>query len=183
MSANRRSIVIDGKVTSLMLEPSFWRYLDLLAETNGVSWAEFTRIALEGIGPTDNRAAAIKEHLLDHALGGSGLRPGGCFAPVISQWRIETGSKGRIETRFSSNLVAGRSRGCSLLLADEECSRFHAALIRVDGCWWAIDLNSKNGSRVDGRKITRCRLNVEEWLELGQSRLCLLKNKGDGRAK
>ncbi len=182
MGASRRSIAIDGKVTSLMLEPSFWRYLDSLAESAGMSWADFTRIVLDEIGSTDNRAAAIKEHLLDHSLGSSGLRLNGRTDRITSRWELEMGHHSLIETRFSSTLVTGRSRGCSLWLDDEECSRFHAALLRVDGHWWAIDLESKNGTRIEGRNIKRSRLRPGQWLQLGQSRLRLLEasDLGDG---
>ena len=156
-----------------MLEPSFWRFLDDIAETEGMAWADFTRDVLVEIGPAENRAAAVKEWLLNHALGTSDLALNGTNARNLSHWQIETATDTRIETRFTSTLVAGRSRGCGLQIDDEECSRFHVALVRVDGRWWAVDLDSKNGTRIDGRKIERSRLRAGQWLQLGQSRLRL----------
>lgn len=178
--SSRRSIVIEGRVTSLMLEPSFWRFLDELAETEGMTWSDFTRDLLAEIGQAENRAAAIKEWLLNHALGSSGLALNRTHARSASLWQIETPDATTIETRFTSTLVAGRSRGCSLRVDDEECSRFHVALVRVDGCWWAFDLESKNGTRVEGRKIGRARLRSGQWLQLGQSRLCLTETNHSG---
>lgn len=177
MGSNRRSIVLEGKVTSLMLEPSFWRHLDFLAESQGTSWAEFTRIALAEIGPTDNRAAAIKEYLLSQALDGSGLQSNSSASGVLSCWETETGQHRRFESRFSATLTVGRASTNGFRLADDECSRFHAALLRVDGRWWAVDLASKNGTRINGRRISRSELGPGQWLELGNSRLRLLEGQ------
>lgn len=52
------------------------------------------------------------------------------------------------------NLV-GRSRGCDIILNLGSVSRSHGTLIRDSaGVWVYNDLNSKNGSYINGRKVT-----------------------------
>ena len=50
-------------------------------------------------------------------------------------------------------VVLGRDPGCHLTIPGEDVSRRHAKVyVDRDGCWLA-DLNSKNGTSVDGRRI------------------------------
>ena len=52
------------------------------------------------------------------------------------------------------NLV-GRHRGCDIILNLKSVSRSHGTLIRdSDGVWEYNDLNSKNGSYINGQKVT-----------------------------
>jgi len=183
LRSNRRSIVLDGKVTSLMLEPSFWQYLDSLAEAKGTSWADFVRVTLEEIGNTNNRAAAIKEHLLDHARGCTGQQLNGSSGNLVSVWEIETEGSRRPISHFVSTLLVGRSSACTISLADDECSRFHAALLRVDGHWWVMDLKSKNGTWLNDKRVERARLTSGQWLALGNSRLRLSGHDQSGALK
>ncbi len=55
----------------------------------------------------------------------------------------------------SSPFKIGRDEGASLTLADEDASREHALLSRdpADGGWWLTDLQSTNGTYVNGRRI------------------------------
>ncbi len=51
------------------------------------------------------------------------------------------------------NLI-GRGRGCDVILNLNSVSRSHATLIRdSDGIWTFNDLNSKNGSAINGRRV------------------------------
>lgn len=51
--------------------------------------------------------------------------------------------------------LMGRSRGCDIILNLGGVSRSHGTLIRdSEGVWEYTDLNSKNGSYINGRKVT-----------------------------
>lgn len=52
------------------------------------------------------------------------------------------------------SLVVGRSLGCDLVLADAFLSRQHARLWRQADGWWVEDLQSRNGTRVNGEAVT-----------------------------
>lgn len=47
-------------------------------------------------------------------------------------------------------LTIGRDPGCDFVLQDSSVSRRHARVLREDGCWRLLDLNSTNGTRVNG---------------------------------
>lgn len=68
------------------------------------------------------------------------------------------------------NLV-GRSRGCDIILNLSSVSRSHATLIRdSEGIWRYNDLNSKNGSYINGRKVTEPTvLKADDVLTIGGS--------------
>ena len=52
------------------------------------------------------------------------------------------------------NLI-GRGRGCDIILNLNSVSRSHATLIRdSEGVWKYNDLDSKNGSRINGRPVS-----------------------------
>jgi hypothetical protein len=61
----------------------------------------------------------------------------------------------------------GRSRGCSLTLDDDSVSRWHAELRRTPRGWEVHDLGSLNGTRVNGWRVQRARLEAGDELRLG----------------
>ena len=50
-------------------------------------------------------------------------------------------------------LVIGRATNCDVPLADEFSSNQHAKLVRVGDDWILQDLNSTNGTYLDGKKV------------------------------
>ncbi len=63
--------------------------------------------------------------------------------------------------------TVGRSQTCDLVLADPGVSREHARVERGPGGVEVVDLGSTNGTFVNGRKVTRCRLHPGDRLQLG----------------
>jgi pSer/pThr/pTyr-binding forkhead associated (FHA) protein len=63
----------------------------------------------------------------------------------------------------------GRSTGCEIAVADENLSRKHAKVTRLtaDNSTILEDLSSKNGVRVNGVRVQRCNLKLEDRIELG----------------
>jgi hypothetical protein len=55
-------------------------------------------------------------------------------------------------------LYVGRHPSCDVLLRSPQVSRRHARLIFRDSCWIVQDLESKNGTAVNGVSVGRCRL-------------------------
>ncbi|MGH2876100.1 MAG: FHA domain-containing protein [Solirubrobacteraceae bacterium] len=68
-------------------------------------------------------------------------------------------------------LVVGRSSGCDVVIAEPTVSRRHARLVCRDGRWVFCDLDSTNGSFLDGRRVGRCELRRGDQLSLGALRL------------
>lgn len=67
-----------------------------------------------------------------------------------------------------SRLLVGRTDDCDLLINHPSVSRRHAELQPLpEGGWRLIDLDSKNGSFVDGARVAQERLSGNSWLRFG----------------
>lgn len=77
----------------------------------------------------------------------------------------------RIPLRAGETLL-GRSPNCSIVLADPRVSREHAA-VRVNDEGASVEyLGSRNGTRVNGRKLTKpTALQPGDVLQLGRQRI------------
>jgi hypothetical protein len=63
--------------------------------------------------------------------------------------------------------VAGRDPGCDLSIDDDRVSRRHLSLRATGEGWRLRDLESKNGTWIDGRRIGEATLGSLTWLGLG----------------
>jgi pSer/pThr/pTyr-binding forkhead associated (FHA) protein len=63
-------------------------------------------------------------------------------------------------------LIVGRGPGCHIAFHDETVSRRHAQLTFRDG-WLIQDLQSMNGTTVNGERVGRCRVRPGDRLGLG----------------
>jgi FhaA, N-terminal domain/FHA domain len=69
------------------------------------------------------------------------------------------------------SFLIGRSKDCDVQLADPNVSRRHAE-VRQDGAgYWLVDLDSTNGSQVNGRRATRAKLDHGDVITIGSSEL------------
>lgn len=66
-------------------------------------------------------------------------------------------------------------KNCDLILSDMRCSLQHAILYEgLDGSLRIKDLQSTNGTFVNGKKITETQLHVEDEVKLGRTYLIVL---------
>ena len=68
-------------------------------------------------------------------------------------------------------LLVGRHYACDVVITDATVSRRHARLIFRDGGWIVQDLESTNGTLLNGKRVGRCRLRPGDQLALGDQRL------------
>ncbi|HEV8379353.1 MAG TPA: FHA domain-containing protein [Tepidisphaeraceae bacterium] len=68
-------------------------------------------------------------------------------------------------------LVLGRSPDCDIRIHDILASREHCGLEREDDAWVVVDLNSRNGTTVNGQRITRHKLADNDALVIGRTRI------------
>ena len=68
-------------------------------------------------------------------------------------------------------LLIGRSPRCDLVLTDPTVSRRHAELVRSDDGWVVRDLSSTNGTRVNGWRVRRAAVALDDELTLGAQKL------------
>jgi hypothetical protein len=64
-------------------------------------------------------------------------------------------------------VVLGRSRECDLRIDDPNVSRRHAELRQEGATYWLIDLDSTNGTELNGRRVTRAKLSDGDTITLG----------------
>ena len=60
---------------------------------------------------------------------------------------------------------------CDVVLDDLSVSRRHARLVFRDGHWVIQDLESTNGTRVNGVRVGRCELHPGDHVDVGDERL------------
>lgn len=64
-------------------------------------------------------------------------------------------------------VIAGRHEDCDIQLEGRFISRHHAMLVRTRGGYCLLDLNSTNGTYVNGRRITQCLLHDHDVVQIG----------------
>lgn len=63
--------------------------------------------------------------------------------------------------------LLGRGQDCNPRFEDSRLSRHHALIERRDGAWWITDLESKNGTLLNGRPVDSARLASGDLVSLG----------------
>ena len=69
----------------------------------------------------------------------------------------------------SPRVVMGRSRGCDIRIPDVNVSRRHAELRQEGAAYWIVDLDSMNGTVVNGQAVERERLRDGDTITLGST--------------
>jgi Nif-specific regulatory protein len=70
----------------------------------------------------------------------------------------------------------GRANSNRIVLKDDLCSREHAEIFQVDGRWYVRDLNSLNGTRVNGEGLTTDReMQPNDEVNVGRSHLVFVE--------
>jgi serine phosphatase RsbU (regulator of sigma subunit)/pSer/pThr/pTyr-binding forkhead associated (FHA) protein len=95
------------------------------------------------------------------------------MAPVLEVITAE-GQTDRVELDRSP-LIIGRLSECDIQLESPRVSRRHAELVSDEsGCWILRDLESRNGTRVNGESITERPILPGDFIEIGPFQLQLL---------
>jgi hypothetical protein len=68
-------------------------------------------------------------------------------------------------------VVIGRSRDCDIQLSDPNVSRRHAELRQEGATYWLVDLDSTNGTEVNGRRLKRAKLRPGDTITIGATEL------------
>jgi Nif-specific regulatory protein len=82
----------------------------------------------------------------------------------------------------NKQLVFGRTEECDVMLADPNVSRRHAQAVLLNGLVAMVDLNSSNGTLVNGVPISRIFLMDGDEVRLGSTMLVFADDSEDGRS-
>ncbi|RPH79372.1 MAG: FHA domain-containing protein [Nitrospiraceae bacterium] len=82
--------------------------------------------------------------------------------------RVQQGTTWSDERRFIDTFRIGRDPECELPITERVVSKVHAEVRCEEGQWWLVDLQSRNGTYLDGERIERALLPSSCKVELGQ---------------
>lgn len=82
---------------------------------------------------------------------------------------VRGGEPGAEHLLDGPRVVAGRGSDCGVPLEDSTVSRRHAAFVRRGDDWWVVDLDSTNGTRVNGATTVEQRLRAGDRVEFGEA--------------
>jgi hypothetical protein len=71
----------------------------------------------------------------------------------------------------TDEMLIGRHPSCDVVLGNPAVSRRHACVTFRDGIWVLQDLESTNGTTINGLRVGRCQLRVGDHLMLGEQHL------------
>jgi two-component system, cell cycle response regulator len=94
--------------------------------------------------------------------------------------RVDGPSNGQVHSLETPDLVIGRGSASDLRLTDEGVSRRHALLIHSRGHYFIQDLDSSNGTFLEGRRVKRAPLMEGDLIQFGPHasfRFCMMDIK------
>ncbi|MBM4302911.1 MAG: FHA domain-containing protein [Deltaproteobacteria bacterium] len=95
--------------------------------------------------------------------------------PLVAKIVMIEGPRAGEEIPLQSfELSFGRSSKADVVIADKKLSRIHAKIIRFGNGYRVIDLNSHNGTRVNGVRILEHPLSSYDVVELGDTKIKFL---------
>ena len=78
---------------------------------------------------------------------------------------------GRSYAIEGAKAVLGRSKDCDVQVEDANVSRRHAELRREGSTWWLVDLDSTNGTELNGKRVKKAKLSEGDTITLGATDL------------
>lgn len=69
---------------------------------------------------------------------------------------------------LKQRLLVGRRESCDVVLRFANVSAHHCQFRIEDGYWYVKDLNSRNGTKVNNQRVTRCRLEPGDLVSISK---------------
>jgi two-component system, cell cycle response regulator len=94
--------------------------------------------------------------------------------------RVDGPANGQVFSLEGTEIVIGRGSSAGFKLADEGVSRRHALLIHTRGHYFIQDLDSSNGTFLEGRRVKRAPLMEGDLVQFGPHasfRFCMMDTK------
>jgi pSer/pThr/pTyr-binding forkhead associated (FHA) protein len=79
-----------------------------------------------------------------------------------------------------SGLTIGRSANCDLPISDGKVSSQHAVVRLFEGLWWLYDLQSSNGTFVNGKEVQGVALREGDTIAVGETEILFLSGDAAG---
>lgn len=127
----------------------------------GDAAVKFGRYELQGRVEVDDREPAFSADRGAASSGTLSLHPSAVLVSPEGTEHLLTGSR----------MVVGRLPTCDITLDDPTVSREHAALVRRGDRWWVVDLDSTNGTSVEGTAAAEQALRSGDRVAFGEATL------------
>jgi hypothetical protein len=88
---------------------------------------------------------------------------------ALAQEVVTLTVRGKRREITSRRVVIGRSKDCDVQIADPNASRRHAELRQEGSAYWLIDLDSTNGTTVNGHRTARAKLDSGDTITIGST--------------
>jgi soluble lytic murein transglycosylase-like protein len=88
-------------------------------------------------------------------------------SPPAIRFKIEKGKAEKADFYFTKPFRIGRDKNCEVQLFDPSVSRSHAEISFEGGNWWVRDLQSANGTFLDGKRVEHAPLVKNNIITLG----------------
>ncbi len=93
------------------------------------------------------------------------------FGPTCLDIELH-GTRRRLDVAETSEVLIGRTSEATITIDDERISRRHLRIVARQGVLWAVDLGSRNGTLLNGKRLVEeRRLRGGDLLELGPLRI------------
>jgi hypothetical protein len=92
-------------------------------------------------------------------------------APEVVRELVTLTVDGKRHEVTKRRMLLGRSRECDIQLADPNVSRRHAELRQEGATYWIVDLDSTNGTEVNGERTSRSKLEPGDRITIGSTEL------------
>ncbi|MBA2331379.1 MAG: DUF3662 domain-containing protein [Actinobacteria bacterium] len=98
----------------------------------------------------------------------------------VEQERCTLTLNGKRHALEDRRAVLGRSKECDVQVPDANVSRRHAELREEGGSWWLVDLDSTNGTELNGKRVQRSKLADGDRIGLGELELVFARERASG---
>jgi diguanylate cyclase (GGDEF)-like protein len=81
--------------------------------------------------------------------------------------RMDGVAAGHVVSIAETPFTMGRHATNQLAIDDDSISRFHARFVQEEGKYFVEDLGSRNGTFIQGKRITRAEIKDDDWVQMG----------------
>jgi two-component system cell cycle response regulator len=112
-----------------------------------------------------------EERTMDISLRSTDFGVGPTTQPLLRDramlLRMDGVGAGQVLSVAQTPFTMGRHATNQLPIDDDSISRFHARFVCEDGKYFVEDLASRNGTFLQGKRITRAEIRDDDWVQLG----------------
>ncbi len=128
-------------------------------------------------GEADSASVKGSDFLADE---GDGKTRVGALPKIVALLRVTTGTASHEEFQVNKpEIIIGRGQNCDLIIQDKKSSRKHAVIRQSGIRYFVKDLDSANGTLVNGQPMSEQELSSEDVIKIGETEIQFLVSNPD----